>query len=109
MVLLKEHNLNWSQILVHPYQILTVGGSGYGETNTLINLIKQQYYGDYNIIDKIYLYVKDQDEVKYQYKISKILSENMNKLVVKSVKIQRLLLNIQIICRMSIKIRKITT
>ena len=40
MVLLKEHNLNWSQILVHPYQILTVGGSGYGETNTLINLIK---------------------------------------------------------------------
>ena len=37
--------------------------------NTLLNLIKQQNNDGYRIIDKIYLYVKDTYEVKYQYLI----------------------------------------
>ena len=37
------------------------------KTNALLNLIKQQDDNDYCIIDKIYLYVKDPYEVKYQY------------------------------------------
>ena len=53
----------------HPYRILIVADSGSGKTNTLINLIKQQNDNDYNIIDKIYLYVKDPNEAKYQYLI----------------------------------------
>ena len=42
-----------------------VGGSGSGNTNTLLNLIK--YQPD---IDKIYRYAKDPYEVKYQYLIN---------------------------------------
>ena len=100
----EEHNPNWPQILDHLYTMLIIGSARYGKTNTLLNLIKQQNEDDYNIIDKIYLYVEDPIEAKYQYFI-----KNMKKLVLKSSKIQRLLLNIQIICRMSIKILKNTT
>ena len=46
--------------------ILTVGGSGSGKTNTLLNLINNQ-----PDVDKIYLYVKDPYEAKYQYLINK--------------------------------------
>ena len=38
-----------------------------------------------------------------------VLLKNMKKLALKSTKMQRLLLNIQIICKMSIKILKSTT
>ena len=60
-----KHNKNWSYVPDHPYRILIIGGSGYGKTNLLSNLIKNQ-----PDIDKIYLYVKDPYEPKYQYLIN---------------------------------------
>ena len=50
----------------HPYRIIIVGGSGSGKTNELISLINEQ-----NDIDKIYLYVRDLSEPKYEYWIKK--------------------------------------
>ena len=55
-----NHNPNWSCIPDHSYRILIIGGSGFGKTNTLLNLIENQ-----PDIDKIYLYVKDLYEPKY--------------------------------------------
>ena len=43
-----------------------IGDSGSGKTNSLFNLINQQ-----SDIDKIYLYVKDPYEAKYQFLINK--------------------------------------
>ena len=63
----KEHNLNWPYIPDYPYIILIIGGSGTGKTNPLLNLINNQ-----QDIDKIYLYVKDPYEDKYEYLINKI-------------------------------------
>ena len=37
----------------HPYRIFIIGGSGSGETNTLLNLINEQHD-----IDKMYLHAK---------------------------------------------------
>ena len=62
----KEHNEKWSFIPDHQYRSLTMGGSGSGKTNALLNLIKEQ--GD---IDKIYLYGKDLSEPKYEFLIKK--------------------------------------
>ena len=62
-----EHNPTWPYIPDHPYRIPTVGGSGSGKTNALLNLINNQPN-----IDKIYLYAKDPyEEAKYQYLINK--------------------------------------
>ena len=61
-----EHNKNWPYIPDHPYRILIIGGSGSGKTNLLLNLIENQ-----PDIDKIYSYVKDPFESKYQYLINK--------------------------------------
>ena len=61
-----KHNLNWQQIPDHSYRMLIIGGSGSGKTNSLFNLINQQ-----PDIDKIYLYVKDPYEAKYQFLIEK--------------------------------------
>ena len=61
-----EHNSKWPYIPDHPYRILTIGGSGSGKTNALLNLINNQ-----PDIDKIYLYAKDAYEKKYQYLINK--------------------------------------
>ena len=33
----QKHNPNAPQILDHPYKILTIGGSGSGKTNTLLD------------------------------------------------------------------------
>ena len=49
MKIIKKHNEKWSYITDYPYRILIIGGSGSGETNTLLDLINQQ-----NNIDKIY-------------------------------------------------------
>ena len=46
-----EHNKNRPYIPDHPQRIITIGGSGSGKRNALINLINEQ-----NGIDKIYLY-----------------------------------------------------
>ena len=63
---IKEHNPNWQQIPDHPYRILIIRGAGSGKTNSLFNLINWR-----PDIDKIYLYVKDPYEVKYQFLINK--------------------------------------
>ena len=47
---IKEHNPNWSQISDHSYKILIIGGSAYGKTSSLFNLISQQ-----PDIDKVYM------------------------------------------------------
>ena len=57
----KNNNKDW------PYRKLIIGPSGSGKTNYLLNSIQK----DYNIIDKIYLYVKDLEEPKYQFLINK--------------------------------------
>ena len=58
----KEHNVKWPHIPDHPYRIF----SGSGKTNALLNLIKEQ-----DGIDKIYLYAKDVNELKYEFLIKK--------------------------------------
>ena len=68
-----KHNKNWPYIPDHPYRILTIGGSGSAKTNMLLNLIENQ-----PDIDKIYLYVKDLYEPKYQYIINKRESVGIN-------------------------------
>ena len=57
-----EHNTKWPYIPDYLYRILRIGGSGPGKTNTLLNSINHQ-----PDTDKIYLYVRDPYEVKYQY------------------------------------------
>ena len=57
----KDNNKDW------PYRKLIIGPSGSGKTNYLLNSIKK----DNNIINKIYLYVKDLEEPKYQLLINK--------------------------------------
>ena len=61
-----EHNLKWPYIPDHPYRILTIGDSGSGKTNALLNLINNQ-----PVIDKIYLYAKDPYDDKCQFLINK--------------------------------------
>ena len=61
-----EHNLKWLYIPDHPYITLIIGVSGSGKTNTLLNLINNQPH-----TNKIYLYVKDPYEDKYQFLINK--------------------------------------
>ena len=48
------------------FRMLIIGPSGSGKTNTLLHLIDK-----FHPIHKIYLYVKDTDEEKYQYLINK--------------------------------------
>ena len=38
----KQHNKKWPYIPDHPYRLLTIGSSGSGKTNALINLMKEQ-------------------------------------------------------------------
>ena len=49
-----------------PFRMLIIGPSGSGKTNTLLHLIDK-----FHPIDKIYLYVKDTDEDKYQHLVNK--------------------------------------
>ena len=62
----KKHNKKWPFIPDHPYRILTIGCSGSGKTNALLNLIKEQ-----DDIDNIYLYAKDLSEPKHEFLIKK--------------------------------------
>ena len=61
-----EHHPKWSCIPDHPYRKLTIGGSGSGKANALLNLINNQ-----PDTDKLYLYAKDPSEARYQYLINK--------------------------------------
>ena len=61
-----NHNSHWPYIPDHPYRILIIGGSGSGKTNVLLNLIRHQHPDT----DKIYLYVKDPLQSKYQLLIN---------------------------------------
>ena len=63
------HNEKWPYIPDHPYRMLIIGGSGSGKTNPLLNLIKEK--DSHNLIDKIYLYLKDINKSKYQFLIKK--------------------------------------
>ena len=65
----KKRNEKWPYIPDNPYRIIIIGGSGSGKINTLLNLIKEQGYND--VIDKIFLYVRDLNEPKYQFLIKK--------------------------------------
>ena len=66
----KEHNGKWPYIPDHPYGMLIIRSSGKGKTFALLNLIKEQ---DSDIlIDKIYLYAKDLNKLKYQFLIKKL-------------------------------------
>ena len=67
------HNLKWPYILDYPYRILIIRGSGSGKTNALLNLINNQLD-----IYKLYSYVKDPYEVKYQYLINKRWKVGLN-------------------------------
>ena len=62
----KEHNEKGPIIPDHPYRIFSIGSSGSGKTNALLNLIKQQ-----DDIDKIYLHAKDLSKPKYDFLIEK--------------------------------------
>ena len=62
----KEHSEKWPYIPDHLYRILIIGGSESAKTSALLNLIKEQ-----DDIDKIYLYVKDLSESKYEFLIKK--------------------------------------
>ena len=61
-----KHNLKSPYIPDHRYRIIILGGSGFGKTNALLNLMNNQ-----PDIDKIYLYGKDPFETKYQFLIIK--------------------------------------
>ena len=49
--------------------MLIIGGSGSGKTNSLFNIIKEQKNDE--LIDKIYLYAKNLNELKYKLLIEK--------------------------------------
>ena len=80
------------------YRKLITGGSGSRKTNTLLDLIKQ-----YDDDDDEYS-INDPYEAKFQYR-----GNNVEAMILKVWKIQRVLLNIQIISRMFIKILKNVT
>ena len=63
---IKEHNLNRPKTLDHSYGVLTIGGSGSGRTNALLNLISHQ-----PDIEKIYFHAKDPYDTNYQLLINK--------------------------------------
>ena len=62
----KKKNEKWPYILIYPYRILIIGGSGSRKTNALLNLTNEQ-----NDINKVYLYAKDLNKSKYKYLIKK--------------------------------------
>ena len=91
---LSSHNQKWSYIPDHPYRILIISTSGSGKANALLNLINNQ-----PDIDKIYLYAKDPYEAKYQFLVNKRESTGLES-TESTVLIVKLLLSIQMICKM---------
>ena len=62
-----NRNQNWPNIPDHSYRIVIIGSLKSGKTNMILNLMKYQRRD----IDKIYLYVKDPFESKYQLLINR--------------------------------------
>ena len=89
----KQRNSKWPRIPDHPYKILIIGGSRFGKTNALLNLINNQ-----PDIDKVYLYAEDPYEAEYQFLINK--RENTG---LKHFNDSKALLSIQMICKMLTK------
>ena len=67
-------NTNFPYICNHPYRILTIGGSGSGKSNVLLNSKKLQRRD----IAKTYLYVKDPFKSKYQLSMVEKKQEKKN-------------------------------
>ena len=88
-----QQNSNWPYIPDHPYRILIIGGSGSGKTNALLDLINNK-----PDIDKKHLYAKDPYEAKYQFLINKRENTGLKHFN------DKLLLSIQMICKMFTKI-----
>ena len=63
---IKKHNPNWLAIPDHPYLILIIGDCRSDKTNAFCDLIIHE-----PDIDKIFLYVKDSCEAKYQLLIKR--------------------------------------
>ena len=55
-------NLKWTSIPDHSYRLSISGGAGSARTNALLQ-IKKRDDDDSSIVDKIYLYVKDPNEL----------------------------------------------
>ena len=92
----RENNPNRPQIIDHRHKILITGGSGSEKTNTLFKLKNSK------IMMIIILLIKLIAMLRIEMKQNiNILLNNMKKLVLNTMKIQRLLLIIQIISRMS--------
>ena len=79
----KYHNPNWPYIPDHPYRILTIGGSGSGKTNVLLNLIS---INDQILIKLFYTSKIHSNEIincllseekKYELKILKIQKHSL--------------------------------
>ena len=64
-----KDNKKWPYIPDYLCKMLIIGGSGSGRIYALLNLIKER--GSDNPIDKIYLYAKDLNALKYQLLIKK--------------------------------------
>ena len=89
-----KHNQKWRYIPGHLYRILIIASSGSGKMNALLNLVNNQ-----PDIDKIYLYAKDPYEAKYQFLVNKRESTGLES-TESTVMIVKLLLSIQMICKM---------
>ena len=55
-------NIKWTSIPDHSYRLSISGGAGSAKTNALLQ-IKKRDDDDSSIVDKIYLYVKDPNEL----------------------------------------------
>ena len=94
---IKKHNPIWSQILDSWYRALINSGSRFGRKPSYLIWWNNKEMIFVIIIIKfiyIYIYVKSPNKAK-----NNVLLNNMKKFVLKSVKIQKLLINIHITCR----------